>query len=120
MYSCRNGDTARESSIGGCMITLRILGVVALVAVTPLHAQSRFVSAPSGTTVREVSAVFISMADCCDALTKDLRGPIDSLRSMMQLRALKAQEVFRMIGVSLDWSPKVGYDYLKQFGEFDE
>ena len=98
----------------------RLLAILALVVVTPLNAQSRLVSSPAGTTVREVSAVFISMADCCDALTKDLRGPIDSLRSIMQLRALRAQEVFRMVGVSLDWSPKVGYDYLRQFGEFDE
>ena len=100
------------------MMKLRILGILALAA-TPLHAQFRSVSSP-GTTVREVSAVFISMADCCDALTRNLRGPIDSLRSIMQLRALRAQEVFRLIGVSLDWSPKVGYEYLRQFGEFDE
>jgi hypothetical protein len=98
----------------------RLLALSALVAFSPLDAQSRLTSAAPGITVREVSVVFISMADCCDALTPALRGPIDTLRSTMQLRALRANEVFRLIGVSLDWSPKVGWDYLRQFGEFDE
>jgi hypothetical protein len=102
------------------MLTIRLLALSAVVAFSQLNAQSRLATTSPGITVREVSAVFISMADCCDALTPSLRGPIDSLRSMMQLRALRANEVFRLIGVSLDWSPKVGWDYLRQFGEFDE
>ena len=102
------------------MFKSRLLALSAFIAFSPLNAQSRLASASPGTTVRELSAVFISMADCCDALTPSLRGPIDSLRSMMQLRALRANEVFRLVGVSLDWSPKVGWDYLRQFGEFDE
>lgn len=102
------------------MSKLRLFGILAMVAFTPLDAQSRLASTNPGTTVREVSAVFIGMADCCDALTRELRGPIDSVRSILQLRALRANEVFRLIGVSLDWSPKVGWDYLSQFGEFDE
>ena len=102
------------------MLKTRFVPLFALVAVSPLSAQSRLASTGPAITVREVSAVFISMADCCDALTPSLRGPIDTLRSTMQLRALRANEVFRLIGVSLDWSPKVGWDYLRQFGEFDE
>ncbi len=51
------------------MIKLRILGVLALVVVAPLNAQSRLASTPSGATVREVSAVFISMADPSPSLS---------------------------------------------------
>jgi len=102
------------------MFKSRLLVLSAFVAFSQSNAQSRLATASPGITVREVSAVFISMADCCDALTPSLRGPIDSVRSIMQLRALRANEVFRLIGVSLDWNPKVGWDYLRQFGEFDE
>ena len=70
--------------------------------------------------VREVAAVFIGMADCCDALTRELRGPVDSVRSVLKSRALRSNESFRMIGVSLDWEPEVGWNYLRQFGVFDE
>jgi hypothetical protein len=69
---------------------------------------------------REVGAVFIGMAQCCDALTADLKGPIDSVRTLLRNRALRADYTFRMIGVSLDWRPEDGWNYLKQFGEFDE
>ncbi len=93
---------------------------LALVISTTGGAQTatRFVSATA--PVREVAAVFISMADCCDALTRDLRGPVDSVRSILRSRALRANESFRMIGVSLDWEPEVGWNYLRQFGAFDE
>ena len=102
------------------MRSSRILLALTFAATTALPAQSTMATTVSGSTVREISAVFISMADCCDALTKDLRSAIDSVRSILSLRALRSQTVFRMVGVSLDWSPKVGWEYLSQFGEFDE
>jgi hypothetical protein len=87
---------------------------------TATQAQFSSPTATPSAPVREVAAVFIGMADCCDALTKDLVAPIDSARKMLRLRALRAGEVFRMVGVSLDWDPKVGWNYISQFGEFDE
>ena len=102
------------------MISKRVVVSLALLMSTVGMAQTpaRFVS--STAPVREVVAVFISMADCCDALTKDLRGPVDSVRSILTRRALRANEAFRMVGVSLDWAPEVGWNYLRQFGDFDE
>ena len=96
--------------------------VAAMVAgiATVGDAQTLLPALPRTTPVREVAAVFISMADCCDALTRDLRGPIDSVRTLLRTRAARAQESFRMVGVSLDWEPEVGWNYLRQFGAFDE
>ena len=102
------------------MIRRRISYLLVLLAAPALQAQVRATPVTYTAPVREVSAVFISMADCCDALTRDLRAPIDSVRSVLRLRALRAGEVFRMVGVSLDWDPKVGWKYLSEFGEFDE
>jgi hypothetical protein len=93
---------------------------LALVASTTGHAQFGSRQVSLNAPVREVAAVFISMADCCDALTRDLRGTVDSVRSILRTRALRANESFRMIGVSLDWEPEVGWNYLRQFGAFDE
>lgn len=97
-----------------------LLGFLALAATTALQAQSRSSVIPSTAPVREVAAVFIGMADCCDGLTQKLRGPVDSVRTLLRSRAMRANEAFRMIGVSLDWQPEVGWNYLRQFGEFDE
>ena len=93
---------------------------LALLASTVAQAQVGTRQVSRNAPVREVAAVFISMADCCDALTRDLRGPVDSVRSILRTRALRANESFRMIGVSLDWEPEVGWNYLRQFGPFDE
>ena len=81
---------------------------LALMASTVAQAQVGTRQVSRNAPVREVAAVFISMADCCDALTRDLRGPVDSVRSILRTRALRANESFRMIGVSLDWEPEVG------------
>jgi hypothetical protein len=99
---------------------LRIAALVAFAA-TSLSAQFRpaaVASAPQPT--REIGAVFIGMASCCESETASLLGPMDSVRQLLRSRALRDGKIFRMIGVSLDWSPDVGWNYLKQFGEFDE
>jgi hypothetical protein len=100
--------------------SLRIAAAFVCLA-SPLTAQSRpslFSSAPRPT--REIGAVFIGMASCCESLTESLREPIDSVRHVLQRRALREGADFRMIGVSLDWRPEDGWNYLKHFGEFDE
>lgn len=102
------------------MISKTVFISLALVASTGGQAQFGTRRVSLNAPVREVAAVFISMADCCDALTRDLRGPVDSVRSILRTRALRANESFRMIGVSLDWEPEVGWNYLRQFGAFDE
>lgn len=102
------------------MINRTVFISLAFVATTAGQAQFGTRPVSLNAPVREVAAVFISMADCCDALTRDLRGPVDSIRSILRTRALRANENFRMIGVSLDWEPEVGWNYLRQFGAFDE
>lgn len=102
------------------MIHRRLLSMLLFVVASTTQAQFSPPPPAGSAPVREVSAVFIGMADCCDALTKSLQAPIDSARTLLRLRALRAGEVFRMVGVSLDWDPKVGWEYLKQFGDFDE
>lgn len=102
------------------MVSRTIFISLALVASTAGQAQFGTRQVSLNTPVREVAAVFIGMADCCDVLTRDLRGPVDSVRSILRTRALRANENFRMIGVSLDWEPEVGWNYLRQFGQFDE
>jgi hypothetical protein len=102
------------------MIRKTVFIALAFVASTAGQAQFGTRQVSLNAPVREVAAVFISMADCCDALTRDLRGTVDSVRSILKTRALRANENFRMIGVSLDWEPEVGWNYLRQFGAFDE
>jgi hypothetical protein len=102
------------------MISRCVVVSLALLASTVGGAQAPAQFVSSAAPVREVVAVFISMADCCDALTRDLRAPVDSVRSILKRRALRANESFRMVGVSLDWEPEVGWNYLRQFGAFDE
>jgi hypothetical protein len=102
------------------MINKTLVITLIVATATAGHTQPAQLVHSGRTPVREVAAVFISMADCCDALTKDLRGPIDSVRTLLRTRAIRAQEAFRMIGVSLDWEPEVGWNYLRQFGAFDE
>ena len=102
------------------MIRKSVVVSLALLSSIAAQAQSRAQLVLSTAPVREVAAVFISMADCCDALTRDLRGPVDSVRSILRRRAMRANEEFRMVGVSLDWEPEAGWNYLRQFGAFDE
>jgi hypothetical protein len=95
--------------------------IVAAFAATSLSAQVRPVAfTREAVATREIGAVFISMASCCDSVTADLRGPIDSVRRVLLSRAQENGSAFRMIGVSLDWRPEDGWNYLKQFGEFNE
>lgn len=97
------------------------IAIVAAVAATSLSAQVRPVSfTRESVETREIGAVFIGMAACCDAVSASLRGPIDSLRRVLLTRAQESGSAFRMIGVSLDWRPEDGWNYLKQFGEFNE
>jgi len=35
-------------------------------------------------------------------------------------RAAREHRRFIAVGVDIDWSPEVGFDFLKQFGPFDE
>lgn len=102
------------------MISKSVVASLALLTASVSQAQTSAQLVSSTAPVREVVAVFISMADCCDALTRDLRAPVDSVRSILKRRALRANESFRMVGVSLDWEPEVGWNYLRQFGAFDE
>ena len=102
------------------MISKSVVVSLALLTSTIGGAQTPAQFVSSTAPVREVVAVFISMADCCDALTRDLRAPVDSVRSVLRSRALRVNESFRMVGVSLDWEPEVGWNYLRQFGAFDE
>ena len=104
----------------GPVISKTVVVSLALLTSTAGQAQSAAQFVSSTAPVREVAAVFIGMADCCDALTPDLKGPVDSVRSILRRRAVRANEEFRMIGVALDWEPEVGWNYLRQFGAFDE
>src|ERR1035438_305841 len=95
--------------------------MIAAFAASSLPAQVRpvaFTREPVAT--REIGAVFISMASCCEDVSSELRGPIDSVRRVLHSRAQESGAAFRMIGVSLDWRAEDGWNYLKQFGEFDE
>ena len=95
--------------------------IIAALAASSLSAQLRPVALTrESVATREIGAVFISMASCCEGMTADLRGPIDSVRRVLLSRAQENGSAFRMIGVSLDWRPEDGWNYLKQFGEFNE
>jgi len=72
------------------------------------------------TETREIVAVFTTMASCCQTLVPSLKGPLDSMRMMLAAEAARRGAEFKIVGVSLDWEPEVGWEHLKQFGRFDE
>jgi hypothetical protein len=69
---------------------------------------------------REIVAVFTTMADCCETLVANLRGPLDSMRMYLAAEAARRGAQFKIVGVSLDWEPEIGWEHLKKYGRFDE
>jgi hypothetical protein len=80
-------------------------------------AQSR---TPSQQPEREIVAVFTTMAGCCETLVPMLKPSLDSMRMFLAAEAARRGATFKIVGVSLDWEPEIGWEHLKKYGRFDE
>jgi hypothetical protein len=94
-----------------------LVSAFAVLPFSSLAAQSRTeIEKP----VREIVAVFTTMASCCESLVSHLRPPLDSMRMFLAAEAARRGAQFKIVGVSLDWEPEIGWEHLKKYGRFDE
>lgn len=69
---------------------------------------------------REIVMIFVASSNCGATKTPGLAQALRDLPRRLEPMARADGRVFSTIGVSLDWNASVGFDLLKQFGEFDE
>lgn len=77
-------------------------------------------TAPEPGVRTEVIAVFISSSFCGANSLAGFPEAVVEMKSRLRAKAAEEGKVFRSVGVSVDWDPYVGADYLRQFGDFDE
>lgn len=68
----------------------------------------------------ELVTVFISYSDCPGNRIQDFASVIAQMNRHLRAAAPELGVGFGSVGVSVDWSPDVGYDFLRRIDEFDE
>lgn len=73
---------------------------------------------PQGT---ELVALFITQSTCIWSNKEGFDRTVHTMKSLLAQQAAAHEQVFSITGVSLDWDPAVGVEYLSnRFGAFDE
>lgn len=84
----------------------------------PIYREAR--ALPDSGQTSELVSVFISASFCGANKTVGFREAVRELNDILEVRALAENIAFRSIGISIDWDPHLGVQYLGRFGPFDE
>lgn len=82
---------------------------------TPIYEQESGIEA--GT---ELVMVYIGASHCGPCVQPEYKAALEQAKALLAEQAEAAGKGFAVIGVSLDYDPEVGIDFLRESGKFDE
>lgn len=68
----------------------------------------------------EVVMVYIGASHCGPCMWPEYKTTLEQAKLLLEEQAQAAGKGFAVIGVSLDYDPEVGFDFLNGSGKFDE